>query len=232
MNSPALCHAIIVAAGAGTRMGLADPKQFAPLNGKPIWIRTLKVFVDCEAVQGITVVIPAGFETQCREDLRTHAVTCAISFVCGGADRGESVRNALAALPATAQTVLIHDAVRPFVTTAQITAIAAEASRRTAAILAVRPKDTVKETNETGHITHTPAREKLLLAQTPQGFNASLLRRAYDIAAADGFVGTDDASYVERLGIRPVAVEGDYRNIKLTTQEDLLLAAAFLQSPS
>ena len=228
MTHSGKCHAIIVAAGAGTRMGLDGPKQFADLQDRPIWIRTLDVFIGCAAVHGITVVIPSGYKARCREMLDKHNITHPISLIRGGADRGESVCNALRTLPQNTDIVLIHDSVRPFVTAAQIEAVAEQTRLHAAAVLAVPVKDTVKTLNKTGDIAQTPDRSRLVLAQTPQGFNKNLLQRAYDAAETDGFLGTDDASYVERLGICPVVVEGDYRNIKLTTPEDMLLAEAFL----
>ena len=228
MNQKAMCHVIIAAAGSGSRMGLDCPKQFADLAGKPIWIRTLERFFASEAVRDVTIVIPSNYELQCRDMLRAHNITRMPALLEGGADRSSSVYKALSSLPGDTEIVLIHDAVRPFVTVAQIEAVAHAARLHDAAVLSVPVKDTVKEIDADGRIAHTPARASLMLAQTPQGFRLPLLRHAYERALADGFAGTDDASYVERLDIRPVIVPGDYRNIKLTTPEDLLLAAAFL----
>jgi len=250
------CYAIIAAAGAGRRMDSDTPKQFLPLEGIPVWLRTLAVFRAASCIKGVVVVIPAGYLELCREALTAAGVTDWPTLIEGGTDRAESVYKALCALPTDAGVVLVHDAVRPFVTAAQIEAVAQNAAAHEAAVLAVPVKDTVKVADEENRVLHTPARDDLWLAQTPQGFykelllhpardglwlaqtpqgfHTKLLLSAYEKAALDGFIGTDDASYVERLGVWPAIVQGDYKNIKLTTPDDLLWAAFFLkyrQSP-
>ena len=223
------CHMILAAAGAGARMGLPVPKQFANLGGKPVWAYVYETCRSCGAVQSATLVVPEGYEDECRVALARAGDAGFCRVVTGGASRAASVRKALAVLPSDLDIVLVQDAARPFVTAAQIEAVAQAAMKHGAAVLAVPVKDTVKTVGADGHIDGTPAREALYLAQTPQGFRRALLTEAYEQAACEGYEGTDDASYVERLGIRPVIVPGDYRNLKLTTAEDMTTAAFWLQ---
>jgi len=215
------CHVIIAAGGAGLRMGGGLPKQFRRVKGKPIFIRTVEAFDGCAVVDGITIVAPEEYHGLCRELLGECGYGHITNIVHGGADRGASVYGALRGLPEDVRLVLVHDAVRPFVTAEQITDVALAAAESGAAVLCVPMKDTVKVVGDDGAIDSTPDRNTLMLAQTPQGFDRALLQRAYERAAADGFAGTDDASYVERLGVRPRIVLGDYGNIKITTEDDL-----------
>jgi len=229
MPEEACCHMILAAAGAGVRMGLDVPKQFADLGGKPVWMHVYEACRSCTAVHSATLVVPAGYEDVCREALvqaGDNSGFCRV--VTGGASRADSVQKALAGVPPETDIVLVQDAARPFTTAAQMTAVAEAAKAHGASLLAVPVKDTIKIVAADNCVTNTPPREALYLAQTPQGFRLPLLREAYAQAARDGFQGTDDASYVERLGIRPVIVSGEYRNIKLTTTEDMAIAGLWL----
>ena len=226
MQGKRLCYAVLAAAGAGTRMSADRPKQFLELAGQPVWRLSLAALLRCECVAGAVVAVPERYAAECRAALGDTGGK-PVQIVSGGADRAASVYAALMTLPAECTHVLVHDAVRPFVTEPQVLAVAAAAYAHRAAVLAVPVKDTVKQTDGQGFITSTPVRERLLLAQTPQGFERVLLTEAYAQAFTQGFAGTDDSSYVERLHVKPAVVAGDYRNIKLTTAEDWALAERF-----
>ncbi|WP_306535682.1 2-C-methyl-D-erythritol 4-phosphate cytidylyltransferase [Geobacter sp.] len=224
--------ALIPAAGMGKRMEASINKQYLLLDGMPILARTLEVFERSPLVDGIFVVIPADEIPFCREQVvKRHGFTKVRSIVAGGAERQQSVLNGLRAMEGTAgedDVVLIHDGVRPFVTEDILSRATAVARENDGALVAVPAKDTVKMV-ENGIITATPPRETLWLAQTPQAFRYGIIRAAHEVADAERFLGTDDAMLVERLGRQVRIVVGDYRNIKITTPEDMVLAEAFLK---
>lgn len=223
--------ALIPAAGMGKRMGASINKQYLLLDGVPILARTLEVFQHSPLVDGIFVVIPQDEIPFCREQVvEKYGLSKVRSIVPGGAERQQSVLNGLRAMEGAAEddVVLIHDGVRPFVTEDIISRATAAARENDGALVAVPAKDTVKVV-ENGVITATPPRETLWLAQTPQAFRYGVIRAAHEIADAERFLGTDDSMLLERLG-RPVRiVVGDYRNAKITTPEDMVLAEAFLK---
>lgn len=223
--------ALIPAAGMGKRMGASINKQYLLLDGVPILARTLEVFQRSPLVDGIFVVIPQDEIPFCREQVvEKYGLSKVRSIVSGGAERQQSVLNGLRAMEGAAEddVVLIHDGVRPFVTEDIISRATAAARENDGALVAVPAKDTVKVV-ENGVITATPPRETLWLAQTPQAFRYGVIRAAHEIADAERFLGTDDSTLLERLG-RPVRiVVGDYRNAKITTPEDMVLAEAFLK---
>lgn len=219
--------AIIVAGGSGTRMGADRPKQFLALLGEPVLLHTLRRFAAPGlGVRPCVVVLPAEqFETWqrlCEE----FAVTIPHTVVAGGISRWASVRNGLAALADYAQGVVaVHDGVRPLVTPAVIENTYAAAVAHGAAIAAVPVKDSVRGLAQQG--SYALDRARLRLVQTPQCFEINLLRRAYRLPELPTF--TDDASVVEDL--HPIhLVPGDYRNLKITTPEDLVVAEALLRS--
>jgi len=221
--------AVIPAAGMGRRMGGSTSKQFLRLAGRPILAHTLDLFENHPAVDHLVLVVPAHEQDLCRRQVIAPGGYRKLrAMVDGGAERQDSVRLGLAACRAAADDlVLIHDGVRPLFDPALLGPLLAAARQAGGAIVGVPVKDTVK-TVEDGRIAGTPRRDRLWLAQTPQAFYFALIREAHARARAEGHVGTDDASLVERLG-RPVAVvRGDYRNIKITTPEDLVLAEALL----
>jgi 2-C-methyl-D-erythritol 4-phosphate cytidylyltransferase len=224
--------ALIPAAGMGKRMGASINKQYLLLDGMPILARTLEVFERSPLVDGIFVVIPADEIPFCREQVvERHGFSKVRSIVPGGAERQQSVLNGLRAMEGTAgedDVVLIHDGVRPFVTEDILSRATAAARENDGALVAVPAKDTVKVV-ENGIITATPPRETLWLAQTPQAFRYGIIRAAHEVADAERFLGTDDAMLVERLGRQVRVVVGDYRNVKITTPEDMVLAEAFIK---
>ncbi len=221
---------VVPAAGMGRRMGTATSKQFLQLAGRPILTHTLELFLNHTAIDGIILVVPRAEQDLCRAQVLTDLPGGKpVRMVPGGAERQDSVRAGLAACAASDDDlVLIHDGVRPLFNARLIDPLLQQAADTGAAIVAVPVKQTVKRV-ASGRVVETPERRCLWLAQTPQAFRFDLICQAHDQALRDGFVGTDDASLVERLG-KPVAVvEGDYRNIKITTPEDLVLAEALLR---
>lgn len=221
--------AIIPAAGMGTRMGHETPKQFLSLNGVPIFIHTLKKFDGATAVTEIIVGVRKEEADHVARAINGERFSKPVRVAEGGATRQETVARALARVPSSTEVVLVHDAVRPFVTPEMIERVATAARRAGAAIFAIPSVDTVKQL-ELETITATIPRERVALAQTPQAFRYALLKEAFDRAAEDGFQGTDESSLVERLGTKVKVLMGSDRNIKITKPSDLPLARFFLAS--
>ena len=228
---------ILPAAGLGTRMGKGSAektgtsrKQFMLLEGSPILIHTVRKFAASDRVAEIVVAVRA-------EDLEWVGGMLAREFpgrrvraVAGGNSRQQSVENALATLGPETGLVAVHDAVRPFIELETILKVFDEAAETGAAIVGVPVVDTVKQVSRaTGRvrIRATLPREKLVMAQTPQVFRYDLLARAFDLAREDGFLGTDEASMVERLDVEVSVVLGSDRNIKITKPGDMDLARLF-----
>ena len=234
---------IIPAAGLGTRMSAAAssskssaPKQFTELDGAPILIHTLRKFAQLEQISAIYVAL-RGAETEWFEPrLAQEKLPARVHIVAGGEHRQQSVANALSRVSAEEDdVVLIHDAVRPFVERETIEHVLAAVVRHGAAIAGVPAIDTVKQVERTAEgavISSTIPRERVVLAQTPQGFRFGLLKRAFDQAAAEGFIGTDEASLIEHMGQEVAVVMGSARNIKITTPADLELAEFFFSQES
>lgn len=229
---------IIPAAGLGTRMAQGAgtghaPKQFLSLDGQPILVLTLRAFLGSPRIQRIFVAVRQSEIARVETQLGEHGIAERVTVLEGGDTRQESVRNALRALPAAEDDiVLVHDAVRPLIDPAAIERTIDEAARHQAAIVGVPAVDTIKQVERTADgaiITSTIPRERIVLAQTPQGFRCDLLRRAVEAAEADGFAGTDEASLVERLGVEVAVVPGSARNFKITQPGDLALAEFYLR---
>ena len=222
---------IVVAAGRGTRVG-GTPKQFRDLAGVPVLLRALRPFTSHPAVSCTVVALPPDAVTAPPEWL-TPLLGERLRVVAGGSERGDSVRAALAALPARCEVVLVHDGARPLVSRETIDAVIAVAASGIGAVAAVPVGDTLKEVeDEAGSrvVVRTIPRRRLWRAQTPQGFPRDLLERAAAAAAADGVQGTDDAELVERIGGRVELVLDQPANLKLTSQGDFALAMALLQA--
>jgi len=217
--------AVVVAAGRGTRMGAADRKPFLPLCGKPVLVHALEALA-AAGVTEIVLVVGAGDVERAGRLCREHRISAVRRVVPGGAERQESVREGLKVLEA--EWALVHDGVRPLVTPDLIRRCVEAARNTGGAVAAVPVKDTIKLADEAGRVAGTPDRSRLWAVQTPQVFRREDLARALDAARADGFVATDDAAAAERLGIAVKLVMGDYRNIKITTPEDLQLAELWL----
>lgn len=222
--------AVIPAAGGGERMGAAGSKVLMPLGGVPILIRTLRVFEQAPLVDDIVLALRPQDQALVEELIAGAGLTKVRKIVPGGKERQDSVRLALAAAsPRGAEIILVHDAARPFVDRATIDRVLEAAFASGAAVAAVRPKDTLKIEEVPGGTLHTPDRRKCWLAQTPQAFRTEILLDAMERAVSTGFEGTDDVSLVERLGGNVTIVEGSYRNIKITTPEDLEIGEFLLK---
>lgn len=210
-----------------------DPKQFLELGGQPILVMAVRAFLQVPATHRIFVAVRKSEMERVESELRKHGILEKVSVVEGGDTRQESVGNALKMLPAKEDDiVLVHDAVRPLIDPAIIERTIESVERHQAAIVAVPAIDTIKQVERTADgaiITTTIPRERIVLAQTPQGFRFHILRRGVEAAEADGFVGTDEASLVERLGIEVAVVQGSPRNLKITQPGDLPLAEFYLQ---
>jgi len=228
---------IIPAAGLGTRMAPAGKKgapskQFFEINGVPIVIHTLRVFARNRQVSQIIVALRKNEMERFHRQLENEKLGGKVQMVEGGEHRQESVANALSHLKsAPDDIVLVHDAVRPFIDDEIIGNVIHEVERHGAAIAGLPAVDTIKQVERAADgaiITSTIPRERIVQAQTPQGFRYELIKRAFDSAAADGFTSTDEASLVERLGENVWVVMGSARNIKITTPADMELAEFLL----
>ena len=238
--------AIIPAAGFGTRMSPAEagrkprtapgeappPKQFIELGGVPILIRTLRKFAAVARISEIFVALQKDDFPHLEKLLAEENLSKPVRLVVGGGHRQESVGNCLREVPEDADILVVHDAVRPFVEVAQIERVLDEAIARGAAILGIPVVDTVKqiepEAGQRAIISGTIPRERIVLAQTPQAFQAALLKQAFAAAQTDDFFGSDEASLVERLGHSVSVVLGSDRNLKITKPADLELAEFLL----
>ena len=224
---------ILPAAGLGTRMAGPQPKQFLALDGVPILVHSLRAFAAVERVTAIYVAVRKPEIERVEAQVAEYGFTARVHVVEGGDKRQESVANALASLPAEEDDiVLVHDAVRPLIDAVTIDRTIDAVIEHGAAIVGLPAVDTIKQVERTAHgalITATIPREFVVLAQTPQGFRYGLLRRAFAEAAADGFVGTDEASVVERAGHSVAVVHGSQVNLKITQPGDLALAEFYLR---
>ena len=212
---------IIPAAGAGERMGATVSKQFLALRGKPIIIHTLERFQMCGVVDEIVIAVQPSSRQQVEYLLKEFHISKASKIAEGGKRRQDSVANSLPLLHPRSDIVIVHDAVRPFIQQRVILDSLEKAKLHSAAVVAVRVKDTVKIGNDKGFVERTLDRSLLWSAQTPQTFSRQVLLDAYANAARENIEATDDASLVERIGINPAIVEGSFENIKITTPDDL-----------
>lgn len=219
------CGAVIVAAGSASRMGGID-KVMAPLGGEPMICRTVRAFQDCDAIKEIVIVT--------REDLILPITQLCTAFtkvravVRGGSSRQESVKLGLSAFSEKMELAAVHDGARPLISQAVIDRTVRAAHTYGGAAPAIPVKDTIK-VYEGGFIASTPDRETLRAVQTPQVFDLDLLRGALEKAEKDGAAVTDDCSAVERLGMKIRLVEGEERNLKVTTPMDLKIAEMLLE---
>jgi 2-C-methyl-D-erythritol 4-phosphate cytidylyltransferase len=214
-------------------MGVAINKQYLELCGMPIVARTISFFEQSSLIDAIYLVIPAEEIPYCREHIvEAFGFKKIIAIVPGGRERQNSVMNGLKAMQDSVcenDVILIHDGVRPLLNMNMLIESINTAATHDGAIVGVPVKDTIKKACD-GFVTATPPREFLWQAQTPQSFRFGKIFSAHISAETDGFLGTDDASLIERIGGKIKIVEGDYRNIKITTPEDLILAETFLHA--
>ncbi|MEJ9210763.1 2-C-methyl-D-erythritol 4-phosphate cytidylyltransferase [Bacillus smithii] len=217
---------VIPAAGQGKRMRAKKNKLLMELRGLPVIVHTLKVFESDPWCEGIILATQPEEKEIFLSLVKQHGITKVQSIVAGGRERQHSVRSGLNMLK-NCEAVLVHDGARPFITINVIHRLVDRLTEFPAAIAAVPVKDTIKKGAD-GLVSETIDRSSLWSVQTPQAFRVPILLEAHEAAERDSFLGTDDSSLVERLGIPVQIVEGDYDNIKLTTPEDLFFAEAIL----
>ncbi|HZY72586.1 MAG TPA: 2-C-methyl-D-erythritol 4-phosphate cytidylyltransferase [Edaphobacter sp.] len=228
---------ILPAAGIGTRMAAHGattvvPKQFLEIGGVPVLIRSVRAFLEVPRVNAIYVAVRAHERERLEAQMKEYGLDERVKVVEGGDNRQESVSNALAAVECMEDDiVLVHDAVRPLIDPATIERTIDAVAKHGAAIVGLPAVDTIKQVERTADgaiVTSTIPRERVVLAQTPQGARCGLLLRAFREAEADGFAGTDEASVLERAGIEVAVVAGSARNFKITQPGDIELAEFYL----
>ncbi len=223
--------AIVPAAGIGVRMGNSIPKPYLLLAGKPILAHTLGVFEKIKDIQEVTLVVHPEELDYCQEKvISPYGFKKVLRLVPGGKERQDSVYNALKALKNEddLEIVLVHDGVRPFLTAEQVRQVIQAARNHGAAVLGLPAQDTLKTVSPQGEIRQTLERRDIWQIQTPQAFQAALLRRAFVEAYSRNFYGTDEASLVEQLNHPVAVIPGSPLNLKITTPDDLDLAEAIL----
>jgi 2-C-methyl-D-erythritol 4-phosphate cytidylyltransferase len=222
--APAVVTDFLGAAGLGARLGMR--KQLYELDGRPVAAWSLATIAGCALVTDVIIACEADEREAFAALARAYGGDKVRAVVAGGVRRQDSVYAALRSAPPDTAIVVVHDGARPFVTAEQVERVITSAGSGGAAILAVPVKDTVKQASESGAVLRTLPRETLWTAQTPQAFAYGVLVRAHEVAERDGFVGTDCAMLVEAAGETDVQiVEGSYDNMKITTPEDLPVAA-------
>jgi 2-C-methyl-D-erythritol 4-phosphate cytidylyltransferase len=232
-SEPLRTVALIPAAGFGLRMGGDVRKQFRPLGGLPLLVHSLRVFQSSPVIDAVVLAVPEADLHYCRREIvEPHGFTKVTHVVAGGKERQESVRHALAVVGESVDLVVIHDAVRPFVTETMVQQVVEAAAADGAAIIALPMRDTVKQVGGDHLIERTVDRKPLWLAQTPQAFRRDWLEEAHRKAHAERLAATDDAFLLEWMGHPVRVVEGSGENIKVTRPEDLVIAEAILVSRS
>lgn len=223
--------ALVPAAGRGLRMGGSVPKQFLAIGGLPLVVHSLRVLQAAPSIDTIVLAVPQADIAYCQADIvKAHGFSKVSNVVAGGQERQDSVRLALGAVGSEAEIVLVHDAVRPFLTVQMVEDVIKAARATGAAIIALPVRDTVKQV-KIGHvIERTVDRKPLWLAQTPQAFRRDWLQEAHWKAEAEGVVATDDAYLLEWMGRPVTVVEGSGENIKVTRPEDMIIGEAILAS--
>lgn len=223
--------ALVPAAGLGLRMGGSVRKQFRFLGGVPLVVHSLRILQASPVIDRIIMAVPQADIAYCRAEIvDAHRFTKVADVVAGGQERQDSVRNALAVVDERVEIVLVHDAVRPFLTESMVANVVTAAKATGAAIIALPMRDTVKQVGEDRVIQRTVDRRPLWLAQTPQAFRRDWLQEAHRKAQAEGVTATDDASLLEWMGRPVTVVEGSGENIKVTRPEDMVIGEAILAS--
>ena len=223
--------ALVPAAGRGLRMGGQVPKQFLSLGGQPILVQSLRMLQASPVIHEIILAVPQAERQYCLDHIVAPGKFGKVTKVVpGGAQRQDSVRHALAEVSEETEIVLVHDAVRPFLTLEMIREVVEAAVVHGAAIIALPMRDTVKYVGADGVIERTVDRRPLWLAQTPQAFRRTWLEEGHRRALLDGTQATDDSDLVEQIGKPVVVVEGSGENIKVTRPEDLVIGEAILTS--
>lgn len=222
--------AIIVAAGRGKRMGMDFNKQFILLNNKPILAYTLEKFEKTESIDEIVLVVGKDEIGFVKENIiDKYSIKKVSKIVAGGKERQDSVYNGLLAVKEHCSIILIHDGARPFIEEELIEKSIDMAIKMGAVVVAVPVKDTIKRVDNDMKVIDTLKRDELWSIQTPQTFQYKLLKKAYDLNRENKDIVTDDAMMVERLGGTVNILKGSYKNIKITTPEDLIIAENILK---
>ncbi|CUU45230.1 2-C-methyl-D-erythritol 4-phosphate cytidylyltransferase [Clostridium beijerinckii] len=224
-----MVSAIVLAGGRGKRMGYIQSKQYIDLNGAPILYYTLKQFIENDLIDKIILVVPEDEKDYCKREVLNKYGLKIDDLVSGGNERQESVYNALEKLEKS-DVVLIHDGARPFVSQKIINDAVEYAKRYKAAAPGVMPKDTIKIKDSNNFSVDTLVRSELVAIQTPQAFDFNLIYECHKEIKKRCISVTDDTSVVELLGHKVYIYEGDYKNIKITTPEDLILAEYFVKN--
>jgi 2-C-methyl-D-erythritol 4-phosphate cytidylyltransferase len=221
--------AIILAGGAGKRMGASTNKQFLLLDNKPIIVHTLQIFEECRPVDGVYLVVNQKDLPVIQEEiLETYRFNKVMKLVIGGRLRQDSVRNGLEAIESPCDIVIIHDGARPFISPAFIEKGIFLMEMFDAIIPALPVKDTIKVISKEGFVQKTLERDSLWHVQTPQTFKHDLIVKAYREGMAKKLCGYDDATFLEFIGKKVKVIEGSPYNIKITTPEDLIIAKGIL----
>jgi 2-C-methyl-D-erythritol 4-phosphate cytidylyltransferase len=222
---------LIVAAGKGQRMGGRVKKQFISLGGMPLLLYTLKAFEEFKKIEHIYLVLDEGDFEYCKgEIIQKYGIKKVVQIVSGGHRRQDSVWNGLKAMEGHCDMVIVHDGVRPFVSPGTLKRLMAAMKDHQAVVTAIPTRDTIKRVDGAGNVVDTLQRDVLFQIQTPQGFRYDVIKEAYERALREGAEGTDDAYFVERMGIQVKVIEGSSFNIKITTPEDIALANWILRA--
>ncbi len=221
--------AIFPAAGQSRRMKSSTNKNFLELDGQPILIHTLLKFSKSDKIDNLIIAAAVDEVEFVKKMLKNVTGLKPFEIVVGGSERQYSIANALKVLPGDTEIILVHDAARPLIGIETIDTVVEAAKIYGGVIAAMPEKNTIKVVDSDDFVVNTPPRSKLVSVQTPQGFQRDILLRAYKQAELDNFLGTDDASLVERLGVKVKIVRSDYSNIKITTPEDILIAQILLR---
>ena len=219
-------YAIIVAGGSGMRMQSAVPKQFLLLNGLPVMMHTVKAFYQSRSKPAIILVLPADYHTYWKQLCEKHNFTVPHQLVSGGETRFHSVKNGLDLVEDEDAIVAVQDAVRPLTDLSIIDHSFSEAAEKGNAVTAVKSRDSVRQLK--GDVSNCLVRDEIYLVQTPQTFQYTQLKKAYEQPFAAHF--TDDASVVEAMGENIHLIEGNYRNLKITFPEDIAIAEVLLKT--
>ena len=224
--------AIIVAGGKGSRMGGKIKKQYLKVNNKEIIAHTLAVFEKHPQISEMIVVTSEEDRDYVKERIQHYEYKKVSQVVAGGKERQDSVANGLEAVSEDSEYIMIHDGARPLITETIISKALEKTYEVDATVVAVPVKDTIKVVDTAGIVEATPARTSLWAIQTPQTFEATLIKEAYREAKDKGLIGTDDSTLVEALGKAVHIVEGSYSNIKVTTPEDLEIVKNLMAQPT
>ncbi|MCF8110792.1 MAG: 2-C-methyl-D-erythritol 4-phosphate cytidylyltransferase [Desulfobacteraceae bacterium] len=226
-----MAFAVIVAAGRGKRMNCPVAKQYLQIGGKPLFVRTLEVFAAHPEISVIQLVVPPVDIDFCKNSMPSELDAMAeIRVTAGGEKRQESVYQGLLGLDGDDEIVVIHDGVRPFVTSGLISACIKGAGETGACIAAIPASDTLKRVDSGNIIENTLPRDRIWQAQTPQVFVLGIIKSAFEKAVKEGFYGTDDASLVERTGRAVAVTQGSPLNLKITTPGDIEVAERIFQT--